>query len=224
MARIIEIDVRTASKKDLIKYIQSEGKRANTALVALENAKLEKQSFAYQYLSSKKTKFVTTTKSGHMKIKLDTRGKNRGELMSIASTIQGFRTAKTSTVGQTKTWYKKSFESLKEKQNLNINQEQWADITETMGFNSFMSQFGSEELIEIIRTHENPRDIITMLEATGQIKTIGQAKKVLDKVEILRETDFTDSQTMSMLDRGIKKEIIIENKNLTVKQIIERFG
>lgn len=224
MARIVEIDIRTATNKQLIQYIQSEGKRANTALTALENAKQDKRSIAYQYLSSKKQKFITTSKSGHLKIDLKTRGKSRGELMAQASVIQGFRKAKTSTVGGTKKHYSMTFQSLKDKQKLaNITQEQWEDIYETMGFQSFYNQFGSEEVMELIRHSENPEDVVKALQEAGTFKVSRDAFRLVDKLKIMRNTDFSDSQALRLIDSGIPVDFILENPKLTEQEILDLY-
>lgn len=225
MARIVEIDIRTATNKQLIQYIQSEGKRANTALTALENAKQDKRSIAYQYLSSKKQKFVTTSKSGHLKIDLKTRGKSRGELMAQASVIQGFRKAKTSTVGGTKKHYSMTFQAMKEKQNLgNITQEQWEDIYETMGFQSFYKHFESDEVMELIRHSDNPEDVIQALQEVGTFKVSRDAFRLVDKLKIMRNTDFSDSEALRLLDAGIPVDFVLENPTLSEQEIIDLYN
>ena len=67
MSRIVD-NISTLSRKQLIEFIRSEGKRANTRLVALETQQL--QSIAYQYVTSKmpnREKLTQVSKSGHIK-------------------------------------------------------------------------------------------------------------------------------------------------------------
>ena len=213
MAKIVEMDIRKATTKELIKYIQSEGKKANTALVALENAKLEKQSFAYQYLSSKKTKFVSTSKTGHMKINLNTKNKSRNELTQIASVIQGYRTAKTSTVGQTRKHYKESFKSFKKSaiaKGLNVTQEQFADILDTVGYKSFIKQFGFYEFVEVLKDTENPTEMIEILESVGELKTLEDVNEYKERLNTKELTGLTDVEIDKFLDNGYTFEQIQE--------------
>lgn len=93
------MNLRTLSTERLKAFVQSHGKVVNNRLVAIEKAGLEAYP-AYQYISSRLSPDKTSlSKSGHLKINIGVRGKSRNELLEIATIIQNFEKAKSSTIG-----------------------------------------------------------------------------------------------------------------------------
>lgn len=175
--QVTDIDVLHATKSELIAYIRAEGKRANTALAEIQTKHKETESFAYDYVSSRLGNLTKTSKSGKLSFGLSTKGKSRGELMRLASAIKGYRTASTSTVGGITTHYEKAFKGLKDSETVgkyieDMTESQWKDITNTIGFKSFMSTFGSQRIFKLFNALENKNDIIEILEHSGELKTL----------------------------------------------------
>lgn len=187
--QLTEIDVLHANKSELIAYIRAEGKRANTALAEIQSKHKETESFAYDYVASRLGNLTKTSKSGKLSFGLSTKGKTRGELMRLASAIKGYRTASTSTVGGISSHYEKSFESLKNSDKVgkyikNMTRKEWSDITNTIGFKSFMKTFGSDRIFKVYNALENKDDIFKILESSGELKTVLDIKRYLNKNKI----------------------------------------
>lgn len=187
--QISDIDVLHASKSELISYIRTEGKRANTALAEIQKQHKETESFAYDYVASRLGNLTKTSKTGKLAFGLSTKGKSRGELMRLASAIKGYRTASTSTVGGIASHYEQAFESLKKSERVgkyikDMSRKEWADITNTVGFKSFMKTFGSDRIFKVYNALENKDDIFKILESAGELKTVLDIKQYLKKNKI----------------------------------------
>lgn len=187
--QVTEIDVLHATKSELIAYIRAEGKRANTALAEIQTKHKETESFAYDYVASRLGNLTKTSKSGKLSFGLSTKGKSRGELMRLASAIKGYRTASTSTVGGIATHYEKSFESLKNSEKVGkyikgMSRKEWADITNTVGFKSFMKTFGSDRIFKVYNALEDKNDIFKILESSGELKTVMDIRRYLKRNKI----------------------------------------
>lgn len=187
--QVTNIDILHATKAELIAYIRAEGKRANTALAKIQTKHKETESFAYDYVASRLGNLTKTSKSGKLSFGLSTKGKSRGELMRLASAIKGYRTASTSTVGGISTHYEKSFESLKNSEKVGkyikgMSRKEWADITNTVGFKSFMKTFGSDRIFKVYNALEDKNDIFKILESSGELKTVMDIRRYLKRNKI----------------------------------------
>lgn len=184
--QVADIDVLHATKAELIAYIRAEGKRANTALAEIQKQHKETESFAYDYVASRLGNLTKTSKSGKISFGLSTKGKSRGELMRLAGAIKGYRTASTSTVGGIATHYEKAFKGLKDSKSVgkyikDLTQSQWKDITNTVGFNSFMSTFSSSRIFKLYNALDNKDDIFEILEHAGQFKTLSNIREYMEE-------------------------------------------
>lgn len=156
------MNLRTLSTERLKAFVQSHGKVVNQRLVALENAGLETYP-AYQYISSRLSDDMTTlSRSGHLKLKIGVRGKSRNELLEIATIIQKFEKAKTSTVKGIRALNKDIKKKTEEKTGFQFTDDQFGKIWTIAAVESFISKFGSKQFIKLIKRYgyEEAIDIV----------------------------------------------------------------
>lgn len=134
-------------------YIQSHGKVVNQRIKVLESSG-ETQVFAYQYISSKIPDFYKTkSASGHLKLDIKIRGKNRNELLELATIIHNFEKAKTSTISGIKKLNKKIKEGVENKFDTKIDDEEFYNLYRSQAFRWFESRFGSKQFERIVKTY-----------------------------------------------------------------------
>lgn len=145
------MNLRTLSTERLKVFVQSHGKVVNQRLVALENAGFETYP-AYQYISSRLSPDKTSlSKSGHLKLNIAVRGKSRNELLEIATIIQNFEKAKTSTIGGIRKINEKVKYKTEEKTGVQFTDEQFGKIWTMAAVESFISKFGSKQFVKLIK-------------------------------------------------------------------------
>ena len=145
------MNLRTLSTERLKAFVKSHGKVANQRLVALEKAGLETYP-AYQYISSRLSSDKTSlSKSGHLKLNIGVRGKSRNELLEIATIIDNFEKAKTSTIGGIRKIYEKMKSKTEEKTGVQFTNEQFGRIWTNVAVESFISKFGSKQFVKLIK-------------------------------------------------------------------------
>lgn len=147
------MNLRTLSTKRLKAFVQSHGKVANQRLVALEKAGLERYP-AYQYISSRLSSDKTAiSKSGHLKLNIGVRGKSRNELLEIATIIDNFEKAKTSTVKGIRAVNKDIKKKTEEKTGVQFTDDQFGKIWTIVAVESFISKFGSKQFVKLIKRY-----------------------------------------------------------------------
>ena len=179
-------------------YIANEGKRLNQQLVQLEKTGMTTQSFAYERLTSRPeyTKYLGTSKSGHVKVNLSTRGLKRGAMQRIAGVIEKFANAKTITQSGIESYYGNVFGALREKypKMSTLTNDQLADILKTEGFAHAKSTLGSDVIMKMIATAVTPERMMKFLEASGKLTTsdemIDDYNSIMGKRIARRETPF----------------------------------
>ena len=149
-----EADLQYMTLKELRSYIANEGKRLNQQIVEIEKRGLEKESFAYEKLTSKPQyrDYLGTSKSGHLKVNLSTRGMSRPELQRMANVIQKFSQAQTMTACK-------------------LTDDQLADILKTEGFLHAKGVVGSDTVMKLIQKAASPEQMIEFLKASGSLDT-----------------------------------------------------
>lgn len=153
------MNLRTLSTERLKAFVQSHGKVVNQRLVALENAGLETYP-AYQYISSRLSDDMTTlSRSGHLKLKIGVRGKSRNELLEIATIIQNFEKAKSSTIGGIRKINEKVKSKTEEKTGVQFTEEQFGKVWANVAVQSFISKFGSKQFIKLIKRYRSEEAI-----------------------------------------------------------------
>ena len=174
-----EADLQHMTLKELRSYIANEGKRLNQQIVEIEKRGLEKESFAYEKLTSKPQyrDDLGTTKSGHLKVNLATRGLSRPELQRMANIIQKFSQAQTMTASGIKQYYENVFNGLRDRYPgmSGLTDEQLADILKTEGFLHAKGVVGSDTVMKLIQKAASPEQMIEFLQAAGTLDTHDEA-------------------------------------------------
>lgn len=197
-----QIDINSATTKQLISYIQNEGKRANQRLVSIEKAG-EQNTTAYHFLtsSSRYRKVLTRSKSGHAKIVVDTRKKSIQELRRIAGAIHGFMGAQTSTIKGIKLQRSRSYEAFRKNSKVNISQREWSDIMTTQGLQSLKDKFGSDIIVKLLRianaTGTSHDDVVVdVIRSQSDFKTFEEIDQYLRRK--FPDTEFTPVGTIEI--------------------------
>ena len=174
-----EADIQHMSSKELRSYIANEGKRLNQQIVEIEKKGLERESFAYEKLTSKPQyrDYLGTTKSGHLKVNLSTRGMSRPEMQRIANIIQKFSQAQTMTASGIKEYYSNVFNGLRDRYPgmAELTDEQLSDILKTEGFLHAKGVVGSDTVMKLIAKAASPDQMINFLQAAGTLDTHDEA-------------------------------------------------
>ena len=163
------MNLRTVSTERLKAFVQSHGKVANQRLVALENAGLETYP-AYQYISSRLSPDKTSlSKSGHLKLNIGIRGKSRNDLLEIATIIENFEKAKTSTVSGIRKVNKTIKQKTEQKIVVHVTDEQFGKFWSSLAVDSFKSKFGSGQVVNLLKKYriDEALDIIEQSEIRG---------------------------------------------------------
>lgn len=170
------IDIHGATVKELRQYIANEGKRLNQQLVEIQKRGLTETSFGYEALvsQSKNREFLGVSKSGRLKVNLNTRGMERGELQRLASVINRTTAYQTITVTGIKEYYGRVFDTLREKypELKGLTDAQLADILKTEGWESAKGTVGSEQAFKMIASADSADKVMGFLETSGAGKSI----------------------------------------------------
>ena len=163
------MNLRTLSTERVKAFVQSHGKVVNQRLVALENAGLETYP-AYQYISSRLSPDMTSlSRSGHLKLNIGVRGKTRNELLEIATIIDNFEKAKTSTIKGIRGVNKDIKKKTEEKTGVQFTEEQFGKFWSNMAIDSFKNKFGSGQVVNLLKKYgiDEALDIIEQSEIRG---------------------------------------------------------
>lgn len=189
MSRIVD-NISALNHKQLLEFIRSEGKRANTRLVALE--KQQMQSIAYQYVTSKmpnREKLTQVSKSGHIKFQTTKISKeNINQLRQRAYAINNFLNAKTSTISGTKEMYEKAYNTLSNrlsKKGLKkVSKMDFKKIFEEKNWDSFKDKFGSSQAFKMLNkmSLEQSQEFLDLF-GKENIDSIRKANKLIEKVK-----------------------------------------
>lgn len=167
------LDIRSASTKELKLYISQEGKRLNQQLVEVQKRGLTGGSFAYKALADRPSnrEFLGVSKSGKLKINLNTRGKDRAYLQKLAGVINRSISYKTLTISGLKGYYQRVFKTLRGKEGYEglskLSDAQLSDILNTEGWESMKATVGSEQAFRMIGSANSAEKIVDFLESTG---------------------------------------------------------
>ena len=188
-----ETDIQHMTVKELRSYISNEGKRLNQQLVQLEKTGMDKQSFAYERLTSRPeyTKYLGLSKSGHIKVNLSTKGLTRGAMQRIAGVIEKFANTKTITQSGIESYYKNVFGSLRESYSgmSRLTDDQLADILKTDGFDHAKGTLGSDTIMSLIAGGVTPERMKQFLEDSGSLKT---SDEMIDKYNEIMSVGVSD--------------------------------
>lgn len=163
------MNLRTLSTERLKAFVQSHGKVVNQRLVALEKAGFETYP-AYQYISSRLSDDMTTlSRSGHLKLKIVVRGKSRNEMLELATIIQNFEKAKTSTIKGIRIVNKDIKKKTEERTGVQFTDEQFGKFWSSLAVDSFKIKFGSGQVVNLLKKYgiNEVLDIIEESELRG---------------------------------------------------------
>ena len=163
------MNLRTLSTERLKAFVQSHGKVVNQRLVAIEKAGLETYP-AYQYISSRLESDKTSlSKSGHLKLNIGVRGKSRNELLEIATIIDNFEKAKTSTISGIRKTNKIVKKKTEQKIGVHFTEEQFGKFWSSLAVGSFKNRFGSGQVVNMVKRYgiNEALDIIEESELRG---------------------------------------------------------
>ena len=147
------MNLRTLSTERLKAFVQSHGKVVNQRLVAIEKAGLETYP-AYQYIASRlSTDKTSLSKSGHLKLNIGVRGKSRNELLEIATIIQNFEKAKSSTISGIRKINKTIKKRTEQKTGVKFTEEQLGRFWSSMAVDSFKSKFSSGQVVNLLKKY-----------------------------------------------------------------------
>ena len=104
-----------------------------------------------------------------MKINIRVRGKSRNELLEIATIIQNFEKAKSSTIGGIRKINKTIKQITEQKTGVKFTEEQIGKIWSSMAVDSFKSKFGSGQVVNLLKKYgiDEALDIIEKSELSG---------------------------------------------------------
>lgn len=163
------MNLRTLSIQRLKAFVQSHGKAVNQRLVAIEKAGFETYP-AYQYISSRLSPDMTSlSQSGHLKLNIGVRGKSRNELLEIATIIQNFEKAKTSTVKGIRLVNKDIKQKTEQRIGIKFTDEQFGKFWSNLAVDSFKTKFGSGQVVKMLKKYgiEEAFNIIEGVELRG---------------------------------------------------------
>ena len=163
------MNLRSLSTERLKAFVQSHGKVLNQRLVAIEKAGLETYP-AYQYISSRLSSDKTSlSKSGHLKLNIGVRGKSRNELLEIATIIDNFENAKTSTISGIRKTNKIIKKKTEQKIGVHFTEEQFGKFWSSLAVDSFKSKFGSGQVVNLLKKYgiDDALDIIEVSDLKG---------------------------------------------------------
>lgn len=144
------MNLRTLSTQRLKAFVQSHGKVVNQRLVAIEKAGFETFP-AYQYISSRLSRDMTSiSRSGHLKLNIAVRGKTRNELLEIATIIEHFEKAKTSTIKGIRIVNKDIKKKTEERTGVKFTDEQFGKFWSSLAVDSFKTKFGSGQVVKML--------------------------------------------------------------------------
>lgn len=182
-----QIDVQKMGSKELRAYVQNEGKRLNQQLAELQKRGYTDRSFAYSKLTEtpRYAEFLGLSKSGKVKINLNTRGKSRAQLQRVANIIERFANTKTITISGIKDYYKNVFTTLRGKYEGfgNLTDEQLANILKTDGFTHAKGVLGSDIIFKMLHQAADVDFMEKYLENIGDLKTREAAELEFDRMQ-----------------------------------------
>lgn len=155
------IDINTATKRQLEKFVRYNSVFVNQSLKELENADKE-SSNAYRYIQDKTDKinkyfkvedgtkrFNTTTKKSVEKLSIN-------ELRQVGKVLQDYKEAKTSTVAKYNKVIEESYsnfkDSYKEQTNQDISKDDFEKLVKSKNWNESKEKFSSGQLMNLVGT------------------------------------------------------------------------
>ena len=154
---------RQQRRQELEADVRRMAATANRRLRALEKADLTAASNAYRYVERRhfdKDSALAETRSGEMKFDTALKKKTHAQLQHEKRELERFLyEAKTSTVKGTKARYDAAYDTyIKNHPTVNMSMKEFQSIMRTAGFRSFVKQFGSSQIQNLMEKIQDARD------------------------------------------------------------------
>ena len=155
-----QVAQRRASLESEIRGMAS---KANSRLRALEKADLTAASNAYRYVERRhfdKDSALAETRSGQMKFDTALKKKTHAQLQHEKRELERFLyEAKTSTVKGTNARYDAAYDTyVKNHPSVTLSKKEFQSIMRTAGFRTFVKQFGSSQIQNLMEKIQDARD------------------------------------------------------------------
>ena len=147
------MNLNNLSTERLKAYVASHGKKVNQRLVTLEDYG-QRNVFAYRYVSDKIPDYMKEkSQSGHLKLNIKTRGKNRNELLELATVIRNVENAKTSTIKGIKKTYNKMKRETEKALGVKLSDKDFKKTFGQQAFTNFSEKFGSKQYVRMVKEY-----------------------------------------------------------------------
>lgn len=154
---------RQQRRQELEADVRRMAASANRRLRALEKADLTAASNAYRYVERRhfdKDSALAETRSGEMKFDTALKKKTHAQLQHEKRELERFLyEAKTSTVKGTNARYDAAYDTyIKNHPTVNMSKKEFQSIIRTAGFRTFVKQFGSSQIQNLMEKIQDARD------------------------------------------------------------------
>lgn len=154
---------RQQRRQELEADVRRMAATANRRLRALEKADLTAASNAYRYVERRhfdKDSALAETRSGKMKFDSALKKKTHAQLQHEKRELERFLyEAKTSTVKGTNARYDAAYDTyIKNHPTVNMTKKEFQSIMRTAGFRTFVKQFGSSQIQNLMEKIQDARD------------------------------------------------------------------
>ena len=154
---------RQQRRQELEADVRRMAATANRRLRALEKADLTAASNAYRYVERRhfdKDSALAETRSGEMKFDTALKKKTHAQLQHEKRELERFLyEAKTSTVKGTNARYDAAYDTyIKNHPTVNMSKKEFQSIMRTAGFRTFVKQFGSSQIQNLMEKIQDARD------------------------------------------------------------------
>ncbi len=154
---------RQQRRQELEADVRRMAATANRRLRALEKADLTAASNAYRYVERRhfdKDSALAETRSGEMKFDTALKKKTHAQLQHEKRELERFLyEAKTSTVKGTNARYDAAYDTyIKNHPTVNLTKKEFQSIMRTAGFRTFVKQFGSSQIQNLMEKIQDARD------------------------------------------------------------------
>lgn len=154
---------RQQRRQELEADVRRMAATANRRLRALEKANLTAASNAYRYVERRhfdKDSALAETRSGEMKFDTALKKKTHAQLQHEKRELERFLyEAKTSTVKGTNARYDAAYDTyIKNHPTVNLTKKEFQSIMRTAGFRTFVKQFGSSQIQNLMEKIQDARD------------------------------------------------------------------
>lgn len=180
MARKKQLNINTATKQELRKYIRNNVNYVNSTLTDIEKADKE-YSPAYRYIIDKyspKHKDLFVVRDGKIRFKsknIDIEKLSQYQLKQLATTLKDYKQAKTSSLYKIRQHESKVYKAFNTSNNVNFSYSDFEKLVQNLDLSSFNTgKLSSDTVIKFAKNVGVDVAIKTLLETTdiGSLQTL----------------------------------------------------